>query len=670
MPKLKGDPTIYPPPTIKGPNYQVVSHGSFSWDAYLKDTGEIPAPQSCFKQALVPPKCEFKPGMKLEASDPRNLTSTCIATVIGNLGPRLRLRLDGSDNKNDFWRLVDCDSLQPIGSCEKKGGLLQPPLGFCKNPSYWPMFLQKTLNGAAIAPDCAFITEPPTPPKNEFKLGMKLEAVDRKNPQLICPATVGSVNGDQIHVTFDGWRGAFDYWCRYDSREIFPVNWCALSGHPLQPPGQKGVSQHKQNKQGKHQSLTPSERSKPPSINISTPGYKLGLGESSPSVCSTLPGEISPGALSHSSVKTPSVASSGAKSPNDLSKLELTGIDGNAAEGTTVQYSPHVTSAEPDTSFHPSSTVCVYVSTSCKPGPYIYHKVNQMPSQFGPSSLSRVLRELVQTCIDCAREQINVFELVTQGNGKTIITMEHEGAVHSRKLPSIEKVSAFWSFIEDFSEKLQCCENYFSSHQIEGGCSKCAKMATNKSQTNSKGVTTTPKRQWSMEASEKNPLKAKVRRTSAVDDSDIPKKRKLSQSDHPDKKPYKQRHQSGDSPQGLLTTIKIPAHSQFSSMTKLKPKTPVKSTAFTAEASSTTEPKHSNLSVQTDPSDWTIDDVIKHICDVDPALGNHTELFRKHEIDGKALLLLNSDMMMKYMGLKLGPALKLCHIIDKVKARK
>ncbi len=40
------------------------------------------------------------------------------------------------------------------------------------------------------------------------------------------------------------------------------------------------------------------------------------------------------------------------------------------------------------------------------------------------------------------------------------------------------------------------------------------------------------------------------------------------------------------------------------------------------------------------------------------------------EIDGKALMLLNSDLMMKYMGLKLGPALKLCHIIEKLKSKK
>lgn len=40
------------------------------------------------------------------------------------------------------------------------------------------------------------------------------------------------------------------------------------------------------------------------------------------------------------------------------------------------------------------------------------------------------------------------------------------------------------------------------------------------------------------------------------------------------------------------------------------------------------------------------------------------------EIDGDALLLLKSDMIMKYLGLKLGPALKLCYHIDKLKQNK
>ena len=47
----------------------------------------------------------------------------------------------------------------------------------------------------------------------------------------------------------------------------------------------------------------------------------------------------------------------------------------------------------------------------------------------------------------------------------------------------------------------------------------------------------------------------------------------------------------------------------------------------------------------------------------------HVEAFRTHEIDGKALLLLSTTMLMKYLGLKLGPALKICNIIDKLKVR-
>lgn len=86
--------------------------------------------------------------------------------------------------------------------------------------------------------------EPPAPEKNSFQVGMKLEAVDRKNPHFICPATVGALRGVEVLVTFDGWRGAFDYYCRYDSRDIFPVGWCNLTGDNLQPPGTKGQNCH------------------------------------------------------------------------------------------------------------------------------------------------------------------------------------------------------------------------------------------------------------------------------------------------------------------------------------------------------------------------------------------------------------------------------------------
>lgn len=45
------------------------------------------------------------------------------------VGPRLCLRLDGSDNRNDFWDLVDSDNIHVWGWCDDVGEQLVPPLG-------------------------------------------------------------------------------------------------------------------------------------------------------------------------------------------------------------------------------------------------------------------------------------------------------------------------------------------------------------------------------------------------------------------------------------------------------------------------------------------------------------------------------------------------------------
>jgi len=68
--------------------------------------------------------------------------------------------------------------------------------------------------------------------------------------------------------------------------------------------------------------------------------------------------------------------------------------------------------------------------------------------------------------------------------------------------------------------------------------------------------------------------------------------------------------------------------------------------------------------------DWTVEETMETVCLMDPNLAPHVEMFRTHEIDGQALLLLTNEMMMKHLGMKLGPALKICNIIEKLKGRK
>ena len=155
----------------------------------------------------------------------------------------MRLRLDGSDDRNDFWRLCDDSKhLFPYESSAKRGIKIQPPIGFLLDLSKWDKFLDKMIKSAGdgqivFAPENAFKESPPTPPCNMFKVGQKLEAVDPKDPLLIYPATVKQVKGDRILVGFDGFDRQGEFWCHYSSRDIFPVGWCQSTGHYLHGPG-------------------------------------------------------------------------------------------------------------------------------------------------------------------------------------------------------------------------------------------------------------------------------------------------------------------------------------------------------------------------------------------------------------------------------------------------
>ncbi|XP_059619107.1 polycomb protein Scm [Phlebotomus argentipes] len=499
----------------------------FNWDEYLKKTGSVAAPSECFKQAPNPPINDFKMGMKLEALDPRNVTSICIATVVGVLGARLRLRLDGSDNKNDFWRLVDSDEIHPIGHCEKNGGMLQPPLGFLLNASTWPTFLCKTLNGATTAPEEIFQREPRTPRVNAFKVGQKLEAVDKKNPQLICCATVDAVKDDQIHVTFDGWRGAFDYWCRYDSRDIFPVGWCAKSCHPIQPPGQK--NKFDSTSKGKH-------------------------------------------------TKRSSVA--------------LADVD----------------------AMTPTKPVTVHFHTRCKGGPYI--NGSRLPPKLTAPSHSILAKLCLEAILAASSNTSQLSQLLFALEGEVHIVTA-AGQNFTVKIPSYLRKkgnSAMVEFLEMLCTTVKSCGNFITLEPGPEHCSACAAPLKRPAETES----TAP---GSMSPKRRRVAEQETATSTTTNDSPIP-----------------------SSSTGTSSSPCLAVNQQNSSGS---PQMPTSS-----------------------PSEWTIEEVIDYIAITDPALAIHADLFRKHEIDGKALLLLNSDMMMKYMGLKLGPALKICNLVTRVKGRR
>ncbi|CAH8624954.1 unnamed protein product [Heterobilharzia americana] len=179
------------------------SSNSFTWDEYLQKTNGRPAKPECFKQSIVPPLNKFEVNTILEAEDQRStalvlsplaysadvvstrrtklsgspliLGTSCkrsswdphfsgtfrrfraasfsLARVIETCGPRLRIRLVGTDDRNDYWFLVDSDQIRAYPS----GNPLQPPFGYMHNHLVWNRTLKKATEGARFADPSWFV---------------------------------------------------------------------------------------------------------------------------------------------------------------------------------------------------------------------------------------------------------------------------------------------------------------------------------------------------------------------------------------------------------------------------------------------------------------------------------------------------------------------------------
>ncbi|CAB3990239.1 sex comb on midleg 2, partial [Paramuricea clavata] len=75
----------------------------------------------------------------------------------------------------------------------------------------------------------------------------------------------------------------------------------------------------------------------------------------------------------------------------------------------------------------------------------------------------------------------------------------------------------------------------------------------------------------------------------------------------------------------------------------------------------------SDVGSTSSPLTWSIDEVVEYFKKSD--ISKYAELFRQHEIDGGALLLLNRETIMSCMQFKLGPALKLLNHISELKTK-
>ncbi|XP_072276209.1 lethal(3)malignant brain tumor-like protein 3 [Pyxicephalus adspersus] len=209
---------------------------SWNWVSYLEEEKMPAAPLKLFKEHQSFPQSRngFKVGYKLEGIDPEHPSLYCVLTTVEIQGYRIRLHFDGYPDCYDFWVNADSVDIHPVGWCEKTGHRLTPPKGYKDGEFSWPSYLKQCKSQAAPKTLFKSYNTPVTP--SGFRVGMKLEAVDRKNPSLLCVATISDIVENRLLIHFDNWDHSYDYWCDSSSPYIRPVGHCKELGVPLTPP--------------------------------------------------------------------------------------------------------------------------------------------------------------------------------------------------------------------------------------------------------------------------------------------------------------------------------------------------------------------------------------------------------------------------------------------------
>uniref|UniRef100_A0A669BPS6 L3MBTL histone methyl-lysine binding protein 1b n=1 Tax=Oreochromis niloticus TaxID=8128 RepID=A0A669BPS6_ORENI len=182
-----------------------------------------------FNKSVTP--SGFRAGMKLEAVDRKNPALICVATIAAVVDNRLLIHFDNWDDTHDYWCDASSPYIHPVGYCEEAELTLTTPAE-CKEPKSfsWEKYLEET--GTQAAPARAFKVRP----LHGFQVGMKVEAVDKRNPMLIRVATIADTEDHRLKIHFDGWSSEYDYWVETDCPDLHPVGWCQKTGHPLQYP--------------------------------------------------------------------------------------------------------------------------------------------------------------------------------------------------------------------------------------------------------------------------------------------------------------------------------------------------------------------------------------------------------------------------------------------------
>uniref|UniRef100_A0A8C8F4B2 SAM domain-containing protein n=1 Tax=Oncorhynchus tshawytscha TaxID=74940 RepID=A0A8C8F4B2_ONCTS len=586
------------------------------------------------------------------------------ARVAQNIGGRLRLRHVGiQDDTHDTWLFYLDVRLRPLGWAQENRLSLEPPT--CVFSTVTRLFQ-----------DHADLT------KHSFRTGMKLEMVSPSEPFHICPVSVTQVyNEHYFQVTVDDLTPEatpLSLVCHSESPGILPVQWCLKNGIGLERP--RGYQ----------------------SQDFDWADYlKQSWTEAAPDAC--FPD-------SRGFVKDMWLEAVNPVSPTEVCVAQITQVRGRLLwlrlEGLPKSVPECIVDVESMDIFPvgwcetnaylltpPLKPVCqqqkkiavvqpekqyccsrIYVNHRCFSGPYLNKgRIAELPQAVGPGKCTLVLKEVLSMLINAAykpgrvlRELQDVEEQHWDCHEETL-KAKYKGKTYRSSIRIVRLAEQIPDFCRRVCVKLQCCPNLFSPVQVTGQCPESCSMQTKTKYTYYYGKKKKLSKPFGGEESlEAKPTRRRKKRKAIF----VQKKRRSSAVDYTPAGSPQDSDEDEDEDDLMLQsgseegTSSEPREDHIDTcsveVANSRPRR-----AVTLRRVTHTGIAECRLVLERNPLEWSVEDVVTFITSTDcAALAN---IFQEQDIDGQALLLLTLPTVQECMELKLGPAIKLCHQIERVK---
>ncbi|KAM3666083.1 scm-like with four MBT domains protein 1 [Ammospiza maritima maritima] len=615
------------------------------WQEILKkvkeEEEESSVPTDLFKDKPVIGVHSFSEGMKLEAVDPMAPFVISPATVLKVFNDKYfmieidDLRAERASSQRYVCHLNSA-GIFPVQWSLKNGLHLSPPPGYPGQDFDWADYLKQC--GAEAAPQSCF---PLLTSDHGFKENMKLEAVNPVDPEEVCIATVTKLKDSYLWLQLEGSKKPVpECIVSVESMNIFPVGWCETNGYQLRPPRKAIVNKQKK-------------------IAVVQPEKQI---------------------LSSRTVH------------DGLKNQELNSSDSVVING---------------------KYCCpkIYFNHRCFSGPYLNKgRIAELPQSVGPGNCVLVLKEVLTLLINAAYKPSRVLrelqldeEAAWHGHGETL-KAKYKGKSYRATVEVVRTADRVADFCRKTCIKLECCPNLFGPQMVLDKCSENCSVLTKTKYTHyygkrkNKRIGRPPGGHSNLEVAMKKPNKRRKRRkhffvhkkkrsSTSVDNTPAGSPQGSGAEEEDDQDEVDEESLTEDSTSEhqdeLLEESEVsekkslsssPTQSELShslAQDRDKRKRKLRTFSFSDDENKPPSPKDikmevaEKLQLDSNPLEWSVADVVRFLKSTDCA--PLARIFLDQEIDGQALLLLTLPTVQECMDLKLGPAIKLCHHIERVK---